>query len=88
MGLNGQRRAAQKYLEKPTRIFYTAGGIAAVGLILGFYRGEWKAALIVVGIGALYALLYFPWKSKHDKVYGKKSSEKPHDSQYEYDEWS
>ena len=70
MGIQGQRREAEKYLKNPKRIFYTAGGIAAFGLVLGFGQGEWSAALVIVGIGALYSLLYFYWKKKHDQVYG------------------
>ena len=90
MGLQGQRRAAQKYLEKPVRIFYTAGGIAAVGLACGIVRGDWQVAGIIIGIGVLYSLLYFPWKRKHDKEYGseKKSNAGFNDNQDSDDEWS
>lgn len=89
MGVQGQRRAAQKYLEKPERIFYTAGGIVVFGLLLGFVREQWNVALVVVGIGALYSLLYIPWKIKHNKEYGqaKKNNGTFYDNQNNDDEW-
>ena len=70
MGVRGQRRAAQSYLQKPVRILYMGGGIVAVGLICLIAGRDTCISLGVMGFGALYCLLYFPWKKKHDKEYG------------------
>ena len=71
MGVRGQRKAAQSYLEKPVRILYMGGGIAAFGLIALITGTETNICLGIMGFGALYCLLYFPWKKKHDEKYGK-----------------
>lgn len=71
MGARGQRKAAQGYLEKPVRILYFGGGIAAFGLICLLLGRDSTVSLAIMGFGALYCLLYFPWKKKHDKEYGK-----------------
>lgn len=71
MGVRGQKKAAEGYLKNPARILYLGGGIAAVGLICLIMGRGTNISLGIIGFGALYCLLYFPWKKKHDKVYGK-----------------
>lgn len=71
MGLSGQRKAAQGYLKNPVRILFMGGGIAALGLVCLIAGRDTTISLGIMGFGALYCLLYFPWKKRHDEYYGK-----------------